>query len=277
MSSEAKGKIMKFKGLRPSGTSFNWCINTYNGCEHGCLYCYGRGVRKKSTSDWVNKVAPIKNIIANLNHDMALIKNDLTLAKNIKDIMICSVTDSYQPVEEEYGLTQQAIKMLVANALPFTVITKNKLVLRDISLFKGYNKCRVGFTIVTLDEILRQQVEPGTSTIDERIDALKTLKANGISTYCSVEPILPCEASDPIAIVKELTGTVDLFEFGMWTPRDKKHLPQLRYDEPYLIRKMRKATGYCKSSNIKYCTAGHSRDRLKAHRVKHTPCPTVIL
>jgi len=101
--------------------------------------------------------------------------------------------------------------------LPFTILTKNELVLRDIDLFKDYQWCRVGVTVVSLDDSVRQDLEPFISSIASQINVLKELNANGISTYVSIEPMLPIAESIPVDIVKALRNYTNLFEFGMWT------------------------------------------------------------
>ena len=97
--------------------------------------------------------------------------------------------------------TRQAIKVLIENELPFTIITKSDLVIRDIDLFKDYKWCRVGVTISSLDERFRRLLEPNTASYPQRIAVLETLKDYGVSNYLSCEPIMPVEESNPLLIV----------------------------------------------------------------------------
>ena len=202
--------------LMKSGTRFEWKIDCYDGCKHGCRYCYAWYIKRRSYSDWTNPT-PHLDVVSDLRSQLSRMR-DATKA-NIKDIMLSSLTDSYQTLESEHQLTRGVIEVLIENDLPFTVLTKSSDVTRDIDLFRDYDKCRVGLSIVTLDDSLRQLMEPNSSKIPERIAALKELKQAGISTYCSVEPILPDKRSDPIAIANELKNYVDLFEFGKWNPK----------------------------------------------------------
>ncbi len=106
-------------------------------------------------------------------------------------IWISSVTDPYQPVEEKYELTRKILQKLLPYLFPITVLTKSKLILRDIDILKRFKECEVGMTIITLDENVRERFEPNASSITERLDALKTLHEAGIRTYAFVGPFLP--------------------------------------------------------------------------------------
>jgi DNA repair photolyase len=136
----------RLKAIRPSGTNFGYCINCYDGCQHGCLYCYGRKIRWKDYKAWINAIPRLK-IVDLLQEDIKHITNEVE--PDIKDIFVCSVCDAYQPIELEHKITRNVIQILRENNLPFTVLTKSANVLRDIDLFVGYNKCRVGLTIIT--------------------------------------------------------------------------------------------------------------------------------
>jgi len=80
-------------------------------------------------------------------------------------IWISSVTDPYQSVEEEYKITQKILQKLLLYQFPITVLTKSKLVLRDIDIFRQFKKCEIGMTIIMLDETVRERFEPKASTI----------------------------------------------------------------------------------------------------------------
>ena len=269
------------KPLVKSGTRFEWKIDCYDGCEHGCRYCYAwwikRGTRANYSS-WINP-SPISNVTSDLKLQLSRMQ-DSTKAK-IKDIFVSSLTDCYQPLELQYGITREVIETLIEHELPFTVLTKNVNVLRDKDLFKNYDKCRVGLTIITLDETLRQSLEPNSSLIAKRVEALKELKEEGISTYCSVEPILPDKRSNPVDIVEVLNGYVDLFEFGMWNPKyNSQRLVEKTlgtiYKEDYYVDVFKSIKEYCDKNKTNYCHAGHSEDFLNKNQMNFIPYPTVL-
>ena len=155
-----------------------------------------------------------KELIERISNDISTLKRADDIG-NIQDIFLGSITDSYQPLEVEHKRTRQIIELLISNELPFTILTKSNLVLRDLDLFKGYKWCRVGVTVTSFDELFRKELEPFTANYNKRIEVLSTLKLNGINTYLSGEPIMPLEVSNPLEIVCKLRDYVDLFDFGI--------------------------------------------------------------
>ncbi|MCJ7632541.1 radical SAM protein [Candidatus Bathyarchaeota archaeon] len=260
--------------LRQSGTGFEWCINQYDGCSHGCKYCYGMAIRRKKYEDWL-KVKPRKDVIPSLEKDIKkLTKNSVT----IKDIFLGSITDSYQPMEYTNKLTRQIIEVLKQNELPFTILTKNDLVLRDIDLFKHYKLCRIGVTITSFDEDFRRILEPFSANYERRTKVLKTLKDAGVSTYLSCEPIFPVKEADPISIVKELKDIVDLFEFGMWNKYRTQGIPEYfyeHYSSDYYVELFRRIIEFCEEEKINYSIASHSKKLIENHRLPFKPYPLV--
>jgi len=257
--------------IRPSETRFGYG-----------LYCYGIATAHKKTDEWSHP-QPKLDLIAKLQKDIAIINQHPELRIDIKDIMICSITDCYQPLEQQHHLTREVVKTLKQNDLPFTILTKSHHVIDDINLFKGYDKCRVGLTVVTLDDMFRQLLEPHASTIAERIEALKQLKGAGISTYCSVEPIMPDKhVSHPIAIVDRLKDYVNLFEFGIWNPKRgdlKKQVEEtvgFKYEGYDYLKVMTDINNHCDQHGVEYCHAGHSKEWLERNQLKFIPYPLVI-
>lgn len=258
--------------LKPSGTGFEWCINQYEGCAHGCRYCYGMTIRRKKYVDWISP-KPRPKIIEDLAEDIRKLKASNAL---IKDIFLGSITDSYQPLENKEQITRKIIRTLIAAELPFTILTKSSLALRDLDLFRGYRQCRIGVTVTSLDANFRRVLEPFSDTYDARIKVLRVLKTNGIQTYLSCEPIFPVKEADPIAIVKTLRDFVDLFEFGMWNPYRKQGIPQYyfqNYSDDYYVRVFKEIIAFCEKEGINYCLASHSRDFVEEHGLPFKPYP----
>jgi len=258
--------------LKPSGTGFGWCINQFVGCAHGCKYCYGMAILHKSYVDWL-KARPKKNVIEDLKKDIQKLNGSIA---DIRDIFLGSVTDSYQPIERELGLTRQVIQLLKERSLPFTILTKSDLVLRDVDLFKNYKWCRVGVTITSLDDNVRSELEPFSSNVASRIKVLETLKDNNVSTYVSCEPIFPIGEANPIEIVKKLRAFTDLFEFGMWNPqtevpaRYREH-----HSERYYAKMFREIIEFCDTEKINYGIATHSRSFVERHGLPFKTYPSL--
>ncbi len=144
-----KEKICK-SILSKSGIT-DYSLNCYTGCEHGCLYCYARFMRKYTghKEPW-RKFVDIK------------INAPLVLEKEIKrkpkgEVFISSVCNPYQPLEKKYQLTRKCLKILVENGFPITILTKSSLVKRDFDILKNYLQIDLGLTITTMDENLKRE------------------------------------------------------------------------------------------------------------------------
>jgi len=234
-------------------------------------------MRKMTYSSWI-KPQPRKDVIANLKNDIEYLgKHDLL--RSIKDIFVGSITDSCQPLEKEQRLTRQITEILIKNKLPFTILTKGNGVLRDIDLLKGYPLWRAGVTLISLNEAVRKDLEPGSSSYGQRIEVLEALKKNGISTYLSCEPIMPVKECDPIEIVQKLSGIVDLFEFGKWSRYRYKHIPKYyweNYSDKYYIEVLDETIKFCEGNKVNYCIATHSKDFCDKYGLPYRPHKTIL-
>lgn len=163
----------------------DYVINPYVGCMHSCLYCYARFMKRFTghAEDW----GAFIDVKINAPD---LIPKDTSKYRS-KSIFIASVTDAYLPLERKYQITRRILEKLIPLQPNLGIQTKSDLILRDVDLFKQFEKCEIGFTITTLDDDLRKEVEPFTSPIRNRIKALETLKKEGIKTYVFIGPIFP--------------------------------------------------------------------------------------
>lgn len=162
----------------------DYTLNPYMGCGHACIYCYAPAtLRYAGPDEWgafVNAKADIPRI---LEKEIRMKKRGM--------VGISTVTDPYQPAEEKYRLTRSCLEVLLAKDFPICVQTKSALVLRDIDLLRDFHEKEVGFTITTLDERLSTLIEPGASKPAARLDALKKLSDDGITTWAFVGPMVP--------------------------------------------------------------------------------------
>ncbi len=120
-------------------------------------------------------------------------------------VLISSVTDPYQPIEEKYKLTRRCLEVLLPYQPSVDILTKSPLVLRDLDLLKRFKEVEVGMTITTDDDEIRKTFEPHASPITARIQALKTLFEAGLETYAFIGPLLPM---DPEALSEQLNPYV---------------------------------------------------------------------
>ena len=180
-----KIREIKAKNILSKSKVYDWTINPYIGCQHGCLYCYARFMKRFSghKEDWGEFV------------DVKINAPEL-LAEEIKrkkagKVWISGVCDCYQPIERKYELTKKCLEILQKNNWQVIIQTKSPLVLRDLELLKKFKEIEAGFTIGTGDEKIRKIFEPKTPLIEERIKALGKLHDEGIKTYAMIAPFLP--------------------------------------------------------------------------------------
>lgn len=184
---------------------FIYSINPYQGCEHGCIYCYARNTHAywglSAGLDFERKIMVKKNapelLIKTLDHPKYKL-SPITLSGN---------TDPYQPAERKYQLTKQLLEILLEYKHPVSIITKNSLILRDIDLLAELAKLKlilVNLSITTLDEKLRQKLEPRTTTAIQRLKIIETLSAHGVPVNVMIAPLIPSiNDHEVVSIIKE--------------------------------------------------------------------------
>jgi len=163
---------------------FDYVVNPYIGCQHGCTYCYARFMKRftRHKEPWGEFV----DVKINAAH---LLQREIEKMPPGR-VWVSGVCDPYQPLERTYELTKKCLEILVRYDWPITIQTKSALVLRDVELFEEANKIEVGLTVTTGDERIRQLFEPGAPSIKERIKALEELHLAGIGTYAMIAPML---------------------------------------------------------------------------------------
>jgi len=171
---------------------FEASLNPYRGCEHGCSYCYAR-----PTHEYLGLSAGLdfeRMLFAKLDAP-ELLATELAKPSWVPDhLALSGVTDPYQPIERRLRVTRGCLEVLAAHRQPVGVITKNALVIRDLDLLSElarYGAARVMVSITTLDEDLRRRLEPRTSTIADRLRAVRELAAAGVTVGVNVAPIIP--------------------------------------------------------------------------------------
>jgi DNA repair photolyase len=180
-----KIKEIKAKSILSKSQVYDYALNPYVGCQHACVYCYARFMKRFTghKESWGEFVDVKINAPELLSQEVK--------KKRTGRVWISGVCDPYQPLEKRYRLTKRCLEVLVENGWPFTVQTKSPLVLRDIGTIKRSNDAEVGFTITTADEKIRKIFEPGAPPSSKRIEALATLRSEGIKTFVMVAPVLP--------------------------------------------------------------------------------------
>lgn len=210
----------------------DYCINPYVGCFHACVYCYARFMRRFTGHD-----EPWGHFLDVKINAPEVLARELARKSKRGVVLLGSVTDAYQPVEQKYRLTRTILEILLQHDFPVSVLTKSNLVVRDLDLFKQFSKCEVGFTITTTDQEIARNFEPHSSVPQQRIEALETLYRSGITTYAFIGPILP-ELTDVEAIFAAIRGKVDFMmveSLNMRCGNRQGILELLKVKYPYLM------------------------------------------
>ena len=186
-----------------------YSLNPYQGCEHGCSYCYARPTHEywgfSAGIDFERKIMVKKNA-PELLEKFFRKRNYIP-----KTIMLSGNTDCYQPIERELEITKKILEICLAYRHPVSILSKNALVLRDLDLFIKMNELNlisVALSIPTMNEDLRRKMEPRTSSAIKKLEALKILKENNIPTGAMIAPIIPGLNSDEtLKIIKKISET----------------------------------------------------------------------
>lgn len=171
---------------------FTRSLNPYQGCEHGCAYCYARPTHEYwgySAGLDFEQVILVKRGAAELFR-AAMRKPGWVPVP----VMIAGATDPYQPLDRKERITRAVLEAALEFKQPISLITKNALVLRDADLLgelAGQGLAQVAISLTTLDEGLRRALEPRTSTGDQRLRAIEGLSRAGIPVLVMIAPIIP--------------------------------------------------------------------------------------
>lgn len=168
-------------------------MNLYRGCTHNCLYCDGRAERYYVNGEFGRDVEVKINAVDLLRRELSPIRKRVPLKKGF--VMAGGgVGDSYQPAEEQYRLTRQALEFLLEKNYPVHILTKSSLVERDMDVLEEINrksKAIVSMSFSSVDDAVSRIFEPGASPPKERLDTLKKFKDRGILCGLFLMPVIP--------------------------------------------------------------------------------------
>ena len=171
---------------------FDYGVNPYRGCEHGCSYCYARRYHEylgfSSGLDFESKIIVKENAPELLERALA------KPSYQVGQIAMSGVTDCYQPVERKLQLTRRCLEVLARFRNPVSVITKNALVARDtdhLSELAKHQAAVVLLSVTTLDPDLARVLEPRASSPRARLEAIQRLSEAGIPAGVSIAPMIP--------------------------------------------------------------------------------------
>jgi DNA repair photolyase len=175
-----------------SDVPFDWTLNPYRGCEHGCIYCFARPYHEflgfSCGLDFETKLVAKPDAPELLKRELA------SPHWRPEPIVMSATTDIYQPIEHKLGIARRCLAVMADCAQPVTTMTKSALVLRDADLWSRlaqHNAGRVTITLVTLDCDLAQKLEPRATSPAGRLRTIRELTAAGIPVTVNVAPIIP--------------------------------------------------------------------------------------
>ncbi len=193
----------------------DYSMNPYQGCEHGCIYCYARNTHPywgySAGTDFEQKIL-IKKNAAQL------------LAEKIKHpnwkatpIMLAGNTDCYQPIERKLEITRSILEVLYKYRHPVSIITKNSLILRDLDILQKlaeHNLVHVSISVTTLDEDLRRLLEPRTASVRSRLFTIEKLAKQGIPVNVMFAPVIPGLNDHEVFKIAEWTSRLGASSMG---------------------------------------------------------------
>jgi DNA repair photolyase len=168
---------------------FGWDLNIYRGCSHACNYCYAIYSHQYLNSDgFYDDIFVKTNIVEQLEKELS------SPAWKREVVNLGGVTDSYQKAEETYQLMPHILKLLIKYKTPAIISTKSTLPLRDFDLIDELSwitYINIAATITTMDETVRQKIEPGSAPSADRFAMLKEFRKTNASVGLHVMPIIP--------------------------------------------------------------------------------------
>ncbi|SFW30645.1 DNA repair photolyase [Sinomicrobium oceani] len=191
-----------------------YSMNPYQGCEHGCIYCYAR-----NSHEYWGYSAGLdfeRQILVKENAPQLL--EDKIRSKRWKahPIVLSGNTDCYQPAEKHFQITRKCLKVFLKYRHPVGIITKNAMVIRDLDVLKALAKDNlvvVNVSVTSLSEETRRVLEPRTASIKKRLETVRILSEHGIPVNVMIAPIIPAINSHeilPLARAAAENGAVSI-------------------------------------------------------------------
>ncbi|MEE8398360.1 MAG: radical SAM protein [Desulfobacterales bacterium] len=222
---EAKSILRKHKRIDPWFIS-RYGMNLYRGCHHNCTYCDGRSEDYYVEGDFGRDVGVKVNAPEILRRELDPKRKRIPLKRSFV-LMGGGVGDSYQPVENDYELSKQILRVIHEYHFPVHVLTKSILVKRDVDILKKINRetrAIVSFSFSSVDEKISAIFEPGVPSPAERLEAMAFFKNEGIACGMFLMPVIPFITDMPaliesaVKMAKEVGA--DFINFGGMTLKE---------------------------------------------------------
>jgi DNA repair photolyase len=193
------------------GMPFEWTLNPYRGCTHGCHYCYARRYHAEqfelgSGDEFASVILVKTNLVEVLRKELQ------RPSWQGQSVAIGTATDCYQPIEGHYKLTRRALEVLAEFRNPASVVTKGPMIVRDVDVLQELSRhadFSVYISVPCVDEDVWRQLEPGTASPLQRLRAVRTLVDAGIRTGVLMNPIVPGISSKPALIERTVKAIAE--------------------------------------------------------------------
>ena len=189
---------------------FDWTLNPYRGCTHGCHYCYARRYHSQFEMNAGDEFASM--ILVKTNFADVLARQLAKPSWKGDYIAVGTATDCYQPIEGHYKLTRRSLEALLHARNPAGVITKGPMIVRDRDVLADLSRvaaCTVYISVPTVDEDAWQQLEPGTAHPLQRLRAVRELVDAGINAGVLMNPIVPGFSSSREKVERTVKAIAD--------------------------------------------------------------------
>jgi DNA repair photolyase len=192
------------------GMPFDWTLNPYRGCTHGCHYCFAR---RYHTQFELGAGDEFSTVILVKRNFVDVLRRELDRPSWTRDyVAFGTATDPYQPIEGHYKLTRKSLEALASARTPIGLITKGPMVVRDTDVLLDVSKragCTVYVSVPSVDEDAWRILEPGTAHPLQRLRAVRELNDAGIRAGVLMAPIVPGLTSQPAKIEATIKAIAD--------------------------------------------------------------------
>jgi DNA repair photolyase len=192
------------------GMPFNWTLNPYRGCTHGCHYCFARRYQTQFELGPGDHFSSVIFVKTNL---VEVLRRELDKPSWTRELVAFgTATDPYQPIEGHYKLTRGALEALIAGRTPIALVTKGPMVVRDADLLGELGRkvgCTVCISVPTVDEEAWASLEPGTAHPLQRLRAVRRLREAGVNAGVLMAPVVPGFTTQPARLEATIKAVAD--------------------------------------------------------------------
>ncbi|MWV47012.1 radical SAM protein [Paenibacillus sp. HJL G12] len=186
--------------VKAESMPFDWSINPYRGCAHGCSFCYARAfqsfIGREADDEFQNRILLKTNAAEALESQLSRMAKRFDydigqLRDHVGLVTLGTATDPYQPIEMKSKITRGCLEVLAKYRIRTTITTRSPLILRDLDLLSQMDITSVNISLNSLDPAIIRMMEPGAPLPYKRLEAVQKLSSGGVRTGLFIAPILP--------------------------------------------------------------------------------------